>query len=525
MPAAAAALALAAWWAVAAARRRAIAADLEAIWRGLERQATRAIAICALTAAITAAVFATRSASGADASGYLSQAAMWSRGNLTHVEPLDENGLADRGEWLTTPLGWRPASPGHQVPTYAPGLPLLMAVPHAVAGIDGATAVVTASAAIAIWATGMLVGGVAGIVTAFVIATTPVFIYQSVQPMSDVPVTAAWMLGFLLLAHGRRDAWAGIACAVAVLIRPNLAPLAIVPLLVAGNRVAFAAPVALAGAALALLQWSWYGSPLRSGYGTAGELFALAHVIPNADRYAGWLVATSPVLLLAPFGLARAWPDQHARALAAFAALVAAAYLVYAVFDHWSYLRFVLPALAVMAVLTGVAVAWGVGKCPAAVRAPLLFVVVLAIAAHGVWTARSLDAFRLSDQLQRVELAAHYLQSDLPEGAVILSGEQSGAMRYHTGRSILRWDLATPEQLSDAMRALALAERPLYIALDVWEEPLFREKFRGVPGGELDWPPMLDAGTTHRTRVWRLADRAPFLDGTHIGTLRLANFN
>ena len=55
-----------------------------------------------------------------------------------------------------------------QVPTYPPGLPLLMAVPHAVAGIDGATAVVIASAAVAVWATGMIAGGVAGIMAAIV---------------------------------------------------------------------------------------------------------------------------------------------------------------------------------------------------------------------------------------------------------------------------------------------------------------------------------------------------------------------
>ncbi len=45
---------------------------------------------------------------------------------------------------MTTPLGWRPIDwtdiyyPGAQAPTYPPGLPLLMAIPHALGGIDGA---------------------------------------------------------------------------------------------------------------------------------------------------------------------------------------------------------------------------------------------------------------------------------------------------------------------------------------------------------------------------------------------------
>ena len=57
-----------------------------------------------------------------------------------------------------------------QAPTYPPGLPLLMAIPHAVAGIDGANAVVIASAAIAVWATGMIAGGIAGVIAALLLA-------------------------------------------------------------------------------------------------------------------------------------------------------------------------------------------------------------------------------------------------------------------------------------------------------------------------------------------------------------------
>ena len=70
-----------------------------------------------------------------------------------------------------------------------------------------------------------------------------------------------------------------------MLIRPNLAPLAIVPLFLARNRIAFSIPVAIAGLFLALLQSLWYGSPLRSGYGSAEELFALANIAANASRY------------------------------------------------------------------------------------------------------------------------------------------------------------------------------------------------------------------------------------------------
>ena len=102
--------------------------------------------------------------------------------------------------------------------------------------------------------------------------------------MSDVPVTAAWMLCFAARASRQRRSWAGVACAIAVLIRPNLAPLAIVPFLLVDKRIAFAMPVAIAGVFLAFVQWFWYGSPFRSGYGPAEELFALSNIGANTYR-------------------------------------------------------------------------------------------------------------------------------------------------------------------------------------------------------------------------------------------------
>ena len=513
----AALLAGAAWYAIAR-RSGAIAADLAAAWRALERNATRIIGTVALVAAIIASVFATRSAAGADASGYLSQAQMWSSSPFGHFEPLV---TIDRtlDDWLTTPLGWRPAA-GFQVPTYPPGLPLLMAVPHAVAGIDGANAIVVAAAAAAVWATAMLAGGTGGVIAGVILAFSPVFLYQSFQPMSDVPVTAAWMLCFLLLRNGR-TVWAGVACAIAILIRPNLAPLAIVPFLIAPRQRAFAAPVATAAAALGVLQWWWYGSPIQSGYGSADELFAFENVLPNTSRYFSWLIATAPVLFFAPFAFARLRHNSHARALMAFAILVICAYLVYAVFEQWSYLRFLLPAMAALAVFAGIELAVWIERWPVAIRFPIFLALTLGVVAHSLFVARSFDTFKLKDQFRRVEQVAEAINHTAPPSAVIIAGEQSGSMRYYTGLSILRWEAATPDTFPKAIETLLKAERPIYIVLDAWEEELFSAKFPGVGPAELDWPPMLDAGSSHRTRLWNLADRWRFQLGQRINTVRI----
>jgi hypothetical protein len=507
-------------WLAQARRANAVTSDLELVWVALHRHSRIIVGIAAI-AAVVSLTYSTRSAAGADASGYLSEAQMISQRRWIYPDPLHLE-LGNVDGWLTTPLGWQPTAAGAQVPTYAPGLPLLMAVPHLIAGINGASAVVIASAVIAIICTGVIAahlgGSIAGIIAASLIAFTPVFIYQSIQPMSDVPVTAAWMLCFALLLAGKQSA-SGWACAVAVLIRPNLAPLAIVPLILARRRLVFAVPVAIAALSLALMQWTWYGSPLRSGYGATEDLFSLANVMPNLSRYSRWWLATAPALLLAVFGVVRLRSTRFAMGLAAFGLLVIVSYLIYAVFDDWAYLRFLLPALAAAAIFASIELAAWIERQSFNLRVALLFAVVIGVNAYGIWIARSLDTFKLADQLSRVWRVADYINANLPPNAVLVAGEQSGAMRYYTGRSILRWEAATPDSLNAAFDALAPAERSVFIVLDAWEEGPFRLKLAGA--APLDWPPMLEAGSTHRTRVWRLQDRARYLRGEPVDTVRL----
>ena len=287
-----------------------------------------------------------------------------------------------------------------------------------------------------------------------------------------------------------------------------------------GTLGTFAIPVALTGVFLAWLQWQWYGSPVRSGYGTVEQLYSLAYIGPNASRYAGWLISTAPVLLLAVFGL---WirRGSAAWALALFSLLNVAAYLVYFVFNEWSYVRFLLPAVASAAVFVGVAVAALLNRLPAPARVAVLLGAVFVIGGIGLSQARSLDVFRLGDAHRRVLQIDRYLDAALPERAVIISGEQSGAARFDTGRAIVRWEAATRADLDRALTLLAADRRPVWILLDAWEEPLVRDKFTGLAAVALDWPPAVDAGETHRTRAWNLSDRARYLKGERVVTDRL----
>jgi len=545
IPALGAGISALAAWLLAAWRANAIDRDLVRIDAWLSVQATAFVKVIASIAGAIAILYGSFSASGADASGYLSHAAMLARGDLTRAEPL--TAVADWPNALQTlaPLGWRAAfEPGRQVPTYPVGLPLLMAPAHALGSPLAACLITPLSLLVAVWATGSLalrVGGPgAGVIAAVWLATSPIALIAAMQPMSDIVATAAWLVCWLVLVSqstsvvGRQPLVAGLASALAILIRPNLAPLASVPALFlflnerhlrlstrARRLAVFCAPIALAVVVIGWLQWRWFGSPLRSGHGTAQELFAVENFASNIVVYSRWLLEThGPWLFVAP--LAFLWPRVPAlRWLLVFAAAVCFAYLVYGVFEVWTYLRFLLPALAIGMIAVGATLSTLLGRLPMTKRGPVLVIIVVAIAAANVASSRAHDVFRFGEQQSRAMLAGRYLEAGVPVNAVILAGEQSGAIGYYTGRSIVRWDLAARDSLDAIVTRLRHARYDVWFALDEWEEELFRVKFASASAATLDWPPVVDAGTTMRTRAWRLRDRERFLRGDRVLTDRL----
>lgn len=568
-------------WLVVALRAGRVADDLAAVDGWLTLRAAAIIAVISLLGGAASLRFSTYSASGSDASGYLSEAAMLWRGELSQPEPRAAIATWFDGPATLAPLGWRATSDARHVPTYPVGLAAAMAPLQAIGGTIAACALVPLLFVVAIAATGAIGvrmgGAAAGIAAATWFATSPVAIYEALQPMSDIPVTAAWLSCWWLCFRGAAEAGAaaagpvaparrspnsnideqtaasaklrssprpvlaGIAGAAAVLIRPNLAPLAALPalyLLMVDRQapfttriqrtLAFSIPIVAAGLAIAYLQQLWFGSAFRSGYGTAQEIYSRANFSPNVALYTAWLLDThGPWLLAAP--LAWLWPGVKSlgrerlaalRWLLVFAALVCAAYLFYSVFETWAYLRFLLPAMAAAMIAVTAIMFAPLARGPA-LRAPLLLLVVFTLAVSNLGAARQLGVFALADQHARAALAGRYLEPILSAKAVIVSGEQSGSLRYYTGRSILRWDLATSDALSEALDRLVAGGDDIWIALDEWEEELYRHKLPAAHAGALDWPPVMEAGAEPRMRVWRLRDRDRFMKGESIRTDRL----
>ncbi|MFO7691758.1 MAG: hypothetical protein R6V57_01610 [Vicinamibacterales bacterium] len=526
-------------------------AALSRAWDTRERHAARIAAASAAITLLVGLVKGTRVAGGADAYGYVSQALLWLKGLPVQAESLAAVVPWPGAEWSLSPLGYRPGlEPGMIVPTYPPGLPLAMAAAAGIGGTDAVYWVVPVLGAAAVWLTFLLgrryADAGSGAAAALLVAASPVFLYQLVQPMSDVPVTACWLLSLWGAASGR-PCVAGLGAAAAVLTRLNLAPLAL-PVAAAVAVQAFlqhrtlraalraalvcALPLALAAAFLAWLHTRLYGSPLASGYGAASELFAAANVPVNAVRYTRWLVDTqTPLVLLglaAPFAARSRRPGHPGASLPAqawfglgFAALVLACYLPYSPFEEWWYLRFLLPAIPVLLILAAPILVRLASAAPAVVRAPLVAAGVGLLAWQYVATAGERSAFALDRLESRYLAAGAFASRNLPDRAVLLSMQESGPLRMYGGRTTVRFDHLEPNGLDAAVQFLNREGYPPYFVLEAWEEAGFRERFAASsPLGLLDWPPMAEVGRPVKVRFYDPRDRGRFLAGEAVATAR-----
>jgi hypothetical protein len=305
-------VALGAWTAAALTGRQTLATAAASISVFIERHAASLALVVAAGAAGVGVAYGTYSAAGADAAGYVSQAELLSSARLVREEPAARAVDWRDATWVFSPLGYRPGpDAGEIVPTYPPGLPLVMAAARVVVGEIGPFLVVPILGALAVVCTyalgARMQSRAAGLVAAALLATSPIFLFQIVQPMSDVAVTAWWALAmvFALSPIPGSALAAGAVSGMAILTRPNLLLMAI-PVGLAGTcmqsarAVAFSAGLVPAIGAVLLLQWRLHGSPLASGYGSFHDPFSFSSILPNARGYGlRLLVGEGPALALA----------------------------------------------------------------------------------------------------------------------------------------------------------------------------------------------------------------------------------
>ena len=493
----------------------------------------------AVVAAIALSAFGivkgTWAVGGSDSSCYALMARAFAEGKLQPSSALAIEAPWPDAQLTLAPGGFipSPVHPDAASPICAPGLSVLMAPLAALFGRDAIFWLVPVSGAVLVWSAFViarrLAGGMAGATAAMLTATTPVVLYQVVQPMNDVVAAALWVAVFATLRSAsaprasadRTVMLTGTLIGLAILVRPNLAPLALViaaaPFVLKWPQperaIVLMTATALPGFVVMLwLNQQLYGSVIGSGYGDAADLFSTRHVTQNLLNFGGAFLDTQYLIPLiglpAPF-VFTAERRRIAIVLLIGAAAAALVYLFYQPYPEWWYLRFLIPSIVLLVILTS---ATGVTLASRARMGGVVPIAAVLLAILGTRAAGQRQAFELQRLESRYRDAAAMVADRLPGNAVLITVWQSGSMRFHADRDAVMWDSLDPAWLDRAVAWLRERGRQPYFLFERREESEFRSRFRGHSQyGGLDWPPRLDLN--REVRVYDPGDRERFLAG------------
>jgi hypothetical protein len=457
-------------------------------------------------------------AAGSDSSGYMNDARLLASGRVhAPARTLPGLALANAPLYLYTPLGFLPAPDGTSlVPTYPTGFSLFAIAAAFLTGWGRAADLVVIAHSLAGLAATFALGRMLGLPRgwaafgAAIVAASPLYLFMSLQAMSDVP-SLAWTAAAVLaaLASRERRGWAlaaGVAAAIDVLLRPTNA-LAFLPVAVALGASRRRWILFLCGGLPGALFYfaharAAYGGLLTTGYGDITFEFSGGYVWQTLVHYALWVPALfTPV---AAFALGLPWVrggKPPARLLLGAWILAFGAFYAFYKCTHetWWYLRFILPAVPAI-VVAGLLVlrallARFLAK-PLRAYCALAAAIVL-ISLNTETLCRRLFVFEtVSDEL-RYEKAADWMRSHLPANAICYAMQESGALFYYTDFTFIRWDTLTKDNVANIEAFVRNSGRPLYAVLFPFEIDPANVRGVVVPG------PWRQVGTVSDVTIWR----------------------
>jgi len=469
----------------------------------------------------------TTAAGGSDSSGYLNSARLLASGHFDGRlrVPAEFGPQSEINAGFFEPFGFFATPDGALRPTYSPGLPLHFAAASKLVGWHFGTLFTDLGCALAALWLCYLIARELGLNPALAAAgatalgACPVFIFTSVQPLSDTPATT-WVLAPILAAllARRRAAWAvacGAAFSMAVMMRPTNSVLLPAVLFLLGldwRRLALLVLGGLPGAAwLGYYNHALYGSAFRSGYSHIGieTAFNLAYVPAALADFVRWFAVLLPAaFLVLPLALpfVRAFRN---RLLVALALWFGAPVFLFACFIHshetWWSLRYLLPAMPafILAALLGLEALSR--RFPGSQRPVLLnaaaVVLLLWAGAGSFYQTRHLGVLYTKgyeDVYADLATAAH---RQFPPGSLVLSACFSGSIYAYTDFPMLRCDHLEPPEFARFAALAAKAGRPVCaVIFDSEEKDSLRTR---CPG---EWTRV---GTVKNAGLWRLTGPLP----------------
>jgi 4-amino-4-deoxy-L-arabinose transferase-like glycosyltransferase len=454
---------------------------------------------------------------GSDNSGYFNEARLLSQGRI-HVPMRELAGIpAGDNPYLYVPLGMKPAAGRADwlVPTYPPGLPLLLVPASWVIGWDHAGDLVLLVHSLAGLALTFALGRMCGLtgtwplVGAAILAASPLYLITSLQALSDVPATV-WAAAAVVsaLRSRERPGWAlaaGACISVGFLVRPSNFLVA-APVLLAVGLSSWRLLLVALGAVPGVATWmainqAAYGNALESGYGAIGNEFHGGLVSGTSLFYVRWLpLLLSPVAAVAPLILlyVRSIPRV---ALVLFSWILAflGFYSAYRwTHEQWWFLRFVLPAAPAF-IVAGLVVLcrWfdSMKGTHAATWRHVLPCLVLGVAAMVELGQKGPfgEARTIGHGERKYGRVAAWINAHVPKESALVVSQASGALFYFTDYTLLRFDNMNPS-VSQAVRASLRSHRqPLYAVL--W--PMEQAVLGRLPG---TW---VKTGSIDDVTVWR----------------------
>ena len=109
-------------------------------------------------------------------------------------------------------------------------------------------------------------------------------------------------------------------------------------------------------------------------------------------------------------------------------------YVFYGQFDHWFYLRFLLPAYPALFVLMAASIRYLCAKLPVEARVPVAVCVCAAVIPYGIKVGSDVSIFTLAAYERRHVRAAEAVLTRTPPTAVVLAVQHSGSVRYYANR-------------------------------------------------------------------------------------------
>jgi len=215
-------------------------------------------------------------------------------------------------------------------------------------------------------------------------------------------------------------------------------------------------------------------------------MFAMSRVAPNAARYLTWGGSRHAGMAA---GAGRTVPVAGVvdGLLVTLAIVNIACYLPYTVFNDWWYLRFLLPAIAALLILTVAVVDALIRRMALRTGLPygtessagrpvprrlILSVFTVALCVLFVREARARSVFDLHRLESRYERAGTYVANRLPSNAFVITSWESGSVRFYSNRKTLAWDALDPAWLDRAIAYARARGYEPYLLFERWEEPL-----------------------------------------------------